>query len=449
MKIQNRLTLLSSLVFGVVFLIASFTVYVVFNRSSQKLIFDELERNSRLAAFFYLEEDELPKSQHREIAKEFEKIIEQDIEVRVYDQNNQIKYGKNEEDLMIDKNVLNTIRKQNQLNFREKDYYYLGIFYKDNQGDFVVIVKENRAEFRAQLNLLLLILFIVFMIGILAIVTISRGLSKLAYQPIRTLIDEVKSLDIDSIENTLTTPNTKDELQELVITFNDLLERLSDSIVIQKNFINYVSHEFKTPLASISGHLEVFNQKKNRTAEEQEKVTNEIIKSVHQIKEILNTLMKLSGLTKGVVSQEKFRIDEKIWEIINKNNLKNIEPKVNILPEKSHLLKVKGNPAQLEMAISNLLENATKYSENKPVMIDFNTKGNQLEISIVDEGRGIPEHELKNIEKPFYRGSNVQHLAGSGIGLSIAKIIFHQHQIDFTIHSKIDKGTSIHLIFPE
>ena len=448
MKIQNKLTFLSSVVFGVVFLTASFTVYVVFDRSSQSLIFNELERNSRLAAFFYLEEDELPTSEHREIAIEFEKIIEQDIKVRIYDQNNQIRYGKIQDDETISEQVLDNIRKQGKQSFRKKDNYYSGIFYEDNQGDFVVIVKENKAEFRAQLNLLLLILFIVFIVGVVAIISISHALSNIAYQPIRTLIDEVKTLDIDSIENTLTTPNTKDELQELVITFNDLLSRLSDSIIIQKNFINYVSHEFKTPLAAISGKMEVFNQRKDRTSEEQEKLTKEIVQNVHEIKEILNTLMKLSGLTKGIVSKENFRIDEKVWNIIEKLQLENVNIEVNIPASDSKLLNVSGNPFQLEMAITNLIENAVKFSNNKPVSITLSKENHQLKISISDQGIGIPEQELKNIEKAFYRGSNVKKLEGSGIGLSISKLIFNQHQVEFKIFSKLKKGTSIELIFP-
>lgn len=452
MKIQNKLTLVSSLVFGVVFLIASFAVYFVFTGSSQKLIFDELERNSRLAAFFYLEEDELPKSEHREIALEFEKIIEQDIEVRVFDEANNIKYGKNTLDEVINTQILNSIRKQGKLSFRNKNFYYLGIFYKDNQGDFVVMVKENREDFRSQLNILLLTLFGVFLAGLFAIIFISRGLSKLAYQPVRTVINEVKNLDIDSLEKSLTTPKTRDELQELVITFNDLLKRLSDSIIIQKNFINYVSHEFKTPLASISGNLEVFTQSKNKSEVEQEKVAKEIIRNVHQVKDILNTLMELSGLTKGVISNEKFRIDEKIWDIINKSNLpntQNIIPEVNIPAEQSQLLSVKGNATQLEMALFNLLENALKYSNNQVIKINFSLENKQLKISIIDKGKGIPESELKNIVKPFYRGSNVENIAGSGIGLSIAKIIFHQHEIDFKISSKLDVGTTIELIFSQ
>jgi two-component system, OmpR family, sensor histidine kinase ArlS len=449
MKIQNKLTLISSLVFGIVFSIASFSVYFIFYNSSRKIVFDELERYSKLAAFFYLEEDELPKSEHREIAIQFQKIIEQNTEVRVFDKENTIRYGSEFPDEAISEKILSKTRKDGSIRFRKKDDYYSGIFYHDNQGDFVVIIKETRSNLRSQLNLLLFILFIVLLIGLVAIILISRAMSKLAYQPVRNLIDEVKLLEINSIDNSLTPPATKDEIEELVQTFNDLLKRLSDSIIIQKNFINYVSHEFKTPLASISGNLEVFASK-NRTQEEQEQVSIQIIENVHQINNIIHTLMELSGLRKDEKTFLHFRIDEKLWKILDKhpaNERNQIEISLDIPPQRVDLLTVFGNPLQLEMALNNLIENALKYSENQPVHIVFSEREGKLLLTISDKGKGIPIQDLEYIQKPFFRASNTQDVAGSGIGLSIASIIFKQHKIEFSIQSEEGKGTNIFLLF--
>src|SRR5690606_20412962 len=126
-------------------------------------------------------------------------------------------------------------------------YYYYGMYYPDNQGDFVVVVAASNAFFASQRNQLLLMMAIALGIGLIIIFLLSYGLSRIAYRPISSVIQQVNELKVDNLERALTLPKAKDELYELINTFNELLRRLSESFVIQKNFINYVSHEFKTP----------------------------------------------------------------------------------------------------------------------------------------------------------------------------------------------------------
>src|SRR5690606_7511668 len=98
-------------------------------------------------------------------------------------------------------------------------------------------------------------------------------------------IHQVNGLDADTLDQLLTLPETKDELYELIRTFNGLLQRLSETFVIQKNFINYVSHEFKTPLAAIAGNLEVFAQK-DRTPEEYHGVADKVVSHVDHMEQL-------------------------------------------------------------------------------------------------------------------------------------------------------------------
>ncbi len=451
MKIKNRLTLISTVTFGLVFAITSVIVYFTFSASSNNVIFNELEKSCLLTAFFYLEEDELSSAEHDKIKVRFKENIK-DIEVRVYNEKNIISYGDTLHDDLITNEILDLVRSEGKHNFKSGHHYYSGIFYPDNQGDFVIFLKEDNSFFKAQADRLQLILIVVLITGLVVIFILSRILSNLAYSPVKRVIRQVKQLDIPSLDKKLINTGTNDEVQDLIETFNQLLERLSETFVIQKNFINYVSHEIKTPLTAISGNLEVFAQK-DRNPEEYQKVVTDVIQNVNNIEMIMNNLKIISGLVKDYSSDEKFRIDELVWDILRK--IKEVYPEsrpevnLNIPAGKDYLLDVKGNEVQIQMAIYNIIDNAVKFSDGKKIEIDFSNENNKLRITIKDSGVGIPENEMKNIHQAFFRGSNVKSIKGSGIGLSISEIIFNQNEIEFNISSEINLGTKVQLDFPE
>lgn len=449
MKIRNRLTLISSATFGFVFIIASVLIYLAFYNSSEKVVFKELQKTCLLSGIYYLEKDELPHYEHSAIKEQFEENIQNDI-VRVYDLNNAIVYGEKEADRNINPKELEFVRKNKKLSFKSNNHFYYGIFYNDNQGDFVVFVKTKSEVFKSQTNRLLVIMIIVLFAGLLLIFFLSRLLSNIAYRPITEVISQVNSMELNSLDKPISSSNTNDEVQDLITTFNNLLSRLSDTFAIQKNFINYVSHEFKTPLASISGNLEVFAQK-DRTPEEYQKVTSEALENVYHIEEILNNLMMLSGLKTIHQENETFRIDETLWNINDKifeaYDKQEIRMDLNVKNEK--LLSVKGSELQLQLALYNLIENAVKYSDGNPIKIVLTEVNDQLQITIQDYGKGILKEDLDYIQQTFYRGKNVGNVKGSGIGLSLATIIFKQNNIQFSIYSKENSGTQITLLFPK
>ncbi|MFY0481052.1 HAMP domain-containing sensor histidine kinase [Flavobacterium sp. PLA-1-15] len=449
MKIRNRLTLISSATFGFVFIIASVLIYISFYNSSEKVVFKELQKTCLLSAIYYLEKDELPNYEHSAIKDQFEENIQNDI-VRVYDEYNRIAFGNKEKDNNINARNLEFIRKNKKLSFKSNNHFYYGILYNDNQGDFVVFVKTTSEVFNSQTNRLLVIMAVVLFGGLLLIFLLSRLLSNIAYRPITQVINQVNSMELNSLDKPISSSNTNDEVQDLITTFNNLLSRLSDTFAIQKNFINYVSHEFKTPLASISGNLEVFAQKE-RTPEEYQKVTSEALENVYQIEEILNNLMMLSGLKTIHSENEKFRIDETVFNINDKifEVYDNQEIKIDLEVKDEKLLSVKGSEMQIQLALYNLIENAVKYSSGNLIRISLSEVKNQLQITIQDFGKGIQKEDLNLVQQTFYRGKNVGDIKGSGIGLSLATIIFKQNNIQFSITSEENAGTLITLLFPK
>ncbi len=450
MKIRDRFTLISSLTFSVVFVIASLITYFSFYSYSEKIVYNELQKTCLLTGIFYLEKDELPENQHLIIGQQFrENSLE--IITRVYDEKNQIVYGDKTLDNNINQSQLDYVRKNRKLSFKSKHHFYFGSYYHDNQGDFVVFVKKNDTDFKTMTDRLLIIMILVLISGLISIYIVSRVLSNLAYAPIKNIINQVNEIQATSLDRQIVSPNSKDDIQELIESYNNLLKRLSDTFIIQKNFINYVSHEFKTPLTAISGNLEVFAQK-DRSSAEYKEMSEKVLENVYQIEDTMNTLMMLSGLRENMELNEIFRVDELLWDINDQlsasYHLKGqIQIALEVLNDK--LLSIKGNSNEIKIALFNIIENAVKYSAGNPIKISLLEHNQQLKIVIEDHGKGISEEDLQFIKQTFYRGKNVSGIKGSGIGLPLANVIFKQNNIEFTIASKKDAGTTVTLVFPK
>ncbi len=450
MKIRDRFTLISSLTFSVVFVIASLITYFSFYSYSEKIVYNELQKTCLLTGIFYLEKDELPENQHLIIGQQFrENSLE--IITRVYDEKNQIVYGDKTLDNNINQSKLDYVRKNRKLSFKSKHHFYFGSYYHDNQGDFVVFVKKNDTDFKTMTDRLLIIMILVLISGLISIYIVSRVLSNLAYAPIKNIINQVNEIQATSLDRQIVSPNSKDDIQELIESYNNLLKRLSDTFIIQKNFINYVSHEFKTPLTAISGNLEVFAQK-DRSSAEYKEMSEKVLENVYQIEDTMNTLMMLSGLRENMELNEIFRVDELVWDINDQlsasYHLKGqIQIALEVLNDK--LLSIKGNSNEIKIALFNIIENAVKYSAGNPIKISLSEHNQQLKIVIEDQGKGISEEDLQFIKQTFYRGKNVSDIKGSGIGLPLANVIFKQNNIEFTIASKKDSGTTVTLVFPK
>lgn len=448
MKIKNRLTLLSSVTFGVVFIIAAVFIYVAFYRSSEKRIYDSMQKNCLLSAIYYLEKDELPIVEHKQIKEQYNENIK-DVVIGIYNEKNEVQYGSNLSLKAITPAVLEKARRNKKVMFESENHFYFGIFYRDNQGDFVVFVQANDYEFKTQNRQLMIIMAVVLLAGLLVIYLLSLFLSKIAYKPINDIIKQVNEIEASSLDQQIVNLNTNDEIQNLIESYNNLFQRLSNTFKTQKNFINYISHEFKTPLASISGHLEVFAQKE-RTPQEYQETTAKVLNNVYEIEEILNTLMIVSGLKSEMVQKESFRVDELIWncsdKITNINAFSAARLRIELEIREESNLTVKGNESEISIAVYNVIENAVKYSDDL-VIITLVFFQNQLQIKIKDFGRGIKEKDLHHIKETFYRGSNVGKVQGSGIGLSLASILFTKNNISFQITSREDEGTEAVITF--
>jgi len=449
MTLRNRFTIISSLSFGLVSVLTSLVIFIAYYDSTKLSYFDRLRNTALISAIYYLEKDELPKTRHAQITKEYNHLTE-NSQVAVYSQNNVVTFGMNLDDKNIRPAFLSKARKNGDVQFTADNHFYYGIYYPDNQGNFVVFVKSSAASFSSQIVRLLIIMLCVLLIGLVTIYLLSRYLSRVVYKPISNVIERINNVKDSDISQAITTSNTHDELDDLIRSYNRLIARISENMLLQQNFINYVSHEFKTPLAAIAGNLEVF-ARKERSAEEYRQVSAEVLENVYEIENILNNLLLMAGLKKIENPGQNIRIDELIWKVHNK--LKHYRSKnssdLQISLEVSNfaILERNGNETLLYLAIYNIVENALKYSQSNPVKIILYEKNQRLSVDIQDSGCGIEREDLARITETFYRGKNVGMVKGSGIGLSLSATILRHHDIEMKIRSEAGKGTVVTLNF--
>jgi two-component system sensor histidine kinase ArlS len=450
MKIQHKLTFNSSLVFGLVFTVASVLIYFSFVRSAERIFFESLARTASLTAMFYLEEDELSTKEYKRIEKKF-LTASAEQEIRLYDKAGKIHYGEADPDTNITSKILKIIRAKNRYNFKVDDAFYYAIYYRDNQGSFSIIIKAKNPVLSAQENELIRILLIAFVIGVVVIVALSYTLSRIAYSPVRHIIEQVKTIDMTAQNHALTYRQTKDELEDLFKEFNGMLKKVYDAIQIQKNFINHASHELKSPLASIVGNLEVLLQK-DRELQEYKSVSENVLNDANRLEKILQNLLTLAGLDQKNDEVKKVeRIDEILWDVLDTLAEDYTNTKINLkwdLPdEDTEFLNYRCISTQIYIALYNLIENAAKFSSGKPVDITLGNSYGQLFIQIEDHGIGIDSKDLDHIREPFYRGTNTSRTKGNGLGMTIAGKILENHGVKLSIESEIGNGTRIGLLF--
>jgi len=281
----------------------------------------------------------------------------------------------------------------------------------------------------------------------------GKVFSHYTFIPVRKLTERVKSITSSNLHLRLE-PRGKDEIAELSHTFNDMLNRLETAFETQNNFVSNASHELRTPLTIITGEIEIA-QKNREQGISNPDLLNTLQIETHKLTQILNSLLLLaqSGYDGKKQNWQNIRVDELVWQVIT--SLKKIHPESNIefdladLPQNQEDLNTPGNSNLLNLAVSNIINNACKYSQNKLVTVGLSVQNKNIVLSITDKGIGIPEDDLQHIFEPFFRASNTSDYSGHGVGLPLALNIIRLHKGSIGIRSEMNEGTQMQIFLPK
>jgi len=297
------------------------------------------------------------------------------------------------------------------------------------------------------------ILVIVCLISLFLFFIAGWFYSGRALKPISDVVNKVEDISITSLNLRVFEGNGTDEIGRLAITFNKMLDRLETAFGMQKNFIANASHELRTPLTSINGQLEVLMMK-DRSTTEYKSALGSVLDDIKSLINLSNRLLLIARTSaEGPMSfNKKIRIDEILWqsqeEIIRFNNDYRINISIDDSLTDSDQMIVVGDESLLKVAVSNIIDNACKYSDDHTVDIKFRHIEKSIEIKFKDKGIGISEEDIKKIFEPFYRGANTISISGTGIGLPLVNQIIKNHNGTVEISSLIGKGTIVTVLLP-
>jgi len=251
------------------------------------------------------------------------------------------------------------------------------------------------------------------------------------------------------------------ELSKLNFEFNRMskclqltLEELREEKKLLKNMISDISHQLKTPLTS----LKMFNELLLDGADEQPEIRREFLgKSLVQIDRmewLIHTLLKMARLETGIIELNKEESDlcksikEEIMSLNMKIKMKNIQLITNGLDKSLYL---KFDKKWMGEAIRNVINNAIVYTPNYgTIIISIENKEGIIKIIIEDTGIGISKEDLPHIFSRFYQGKNSKTMSqnGSGIGLSLTKLIIEKHNGFIEVNSSLGEGSTFKFILP-
>ncbi|TPG42033.1 sensor histidine kinase [Flavobacterium pectinovorum] len=455
MNLKNKLAVNSSLLFAFTVGLVMAGSFLLFRTHMKDLYYDNLEDHAMTTALFYFEKDEIKEinsARYHQIEIQYNRINNESI--RVYDAKTKKLFVHDNINIELNDQYLNLIKKEKIAHFKLNGRQFVGLFYKDNQGDFIIIVSGIDSAGNRQLEILGIMFILFYLAGIPINYLLGTFLAKQTFLPFERVIAKVNTITTENLHSRLEVPQTsgKDEIKELITTFNYLLERLESGIMIQNNFLKNASHELKTPLTIIIGDIDVSLQQP-RTNEQYEQILKSLKKDTLHLKSTLDSLLVLSGLELSEPQQmETVRIDEILWNVLEKKAIEYPESKVSVnfdaIADDEDLLSIHGNKHMIFIALYNILDNAIKFSSPEQVEVFAFSKEGKLQLKITDKGPGISENDKESIFDLFFRSDNTRHIQGQGLGLFITIQILKLHNINVIVDSELEKGTSISLVFP-
>lgn len=453
MEIRKKLTYQFIGIVAFILWFSFVAIYVLFSQARKEEFYDRLGRKAKLVAQMLLDIDEIDSELLKRIEKNNPLSLPNE-KIVIFNYKNEKIYSTDDgSTLTFSETRIQQVRMEKELRFRQNNYEIFGQFYTGQFDRIVVFAAATDIFGMNKLKNLRIIMLIVFILSLIIVFFAGRLFAIRALAPISNIVHQVNGIEVANLNARLDKGNEKDEIAHLAQTFNKMLERLESAFLIQKNFIANASHELRTPLTVITGQLEVVLMKA-RTSEDYKNTLILVLNEIKDLNFLSNKLLLLAqtSATSGEPNFVPVRIDDVLWksqkEVLNRNNIYSIEIIFEDGIDDDSKLLVSGNELLLKTALTNLMDNACKYSENHHAEVRLNSVNSILTIQFIDQGIGISPEEIDLVFHPFFRSKNVIHVAGHGIGLSLVVNIIAQHNGKIQVSSEMGKGSVFKLDIP-
>jgi signal transduction histidine kinase len=361
-----------------------------------------------------------------------------------------IEYAKITDEIKL--NLLNEISNKESYTISKGDTVYLAFKHQYKNRSFKII--SSSINFNGFLYFKIIKVSLLIFVIISMAFTYFTGIyfAKQTLLPIKNIIKQVEKFNEVNLNERLKSRNGKDEISLLTTTFNQLLDRLENSFILQKSFVSNASHEFRTPLTVMKGQIEVLLLQPRSN----EIYLNTYISLLEDINNQINLINGLGDLANANamfpnIVNSKIPIidllDDCVGELYKNKNYK-VVLTIEELQDDESTMYLNGNYALLKSAFINVMDNACKFSNNLTCQVNLICNLDFMSITVIDQGLGINKVDLANIFESFYRSNNTRHIQGHGIGLSLVKKIVEYYHGKITVTSELGKGTKMSIYLP-
>ena len=339
-----------------------------------------------------------------------------------------------------------TVDAQGEDNGEDTDEIYISIpddKWDEFANDFSIQAYNNKEDYKK--NSLLISAILALIGGV-----VTYFISGHALRPIREFSDKIEEVQAQNLAASRIEENKVKELNQLSVSYNKMLERLSDAFEIQRQFTANAAHELRTPLSLMQVQLDLYNSTRHP---DNDADTLQTIKMVTEqngrLSKMVKTLLYMSEL-QTVGRDDEIMVDALVDEVLA--DLDPLAQEKNIkLTGKCKNITMVGSDILIYRLVYNLVENAIKYNHSGgQVTVTAYRKEKHVYLSVEDTGNGIPEELRERVFEPFFRvdKSRSRELGGVGLGLALVREIVRVHDGSIAVRSNPSGGTVFDVILP-
>ncbi len=336
--------------------------------------------------------------------------------------------------------------KSEDINEKNPDEIYISIpdeEWNNFAKNFSIQVYNNKADYKK--SSLLFSTLLSLLGGV-----ITFFISGHALKPLCDFSKKIEEVQAQNLSDSRIEENKFSELNQLSVSYNKMLERLSEAFKLQRQFTANAAHELRTPLAVMQLQIDLYNSSKhpnNDTSAQQ--TISMITEQTERLSKMVRTLLDMSEL-QTIARDEEIAISALVEEVLADLEPLAQEKGINLI-EKCDNVLLMGSDILIYRLVYNLVENAIKYNfSGGTVTVNATQQNSQLHLTVEDTGNGIPEELKERIFEPFFRldKSRSRELGGVGLGLALVREIVRVHNGSILVKNNANSGTTFEVIFP-
>ena len=309
-------------------------------------------------------------------------------------------------------------------------------------NNFSIQVYNNKADYRK--NSLIFSTVLALLGGV-----VTYFISGQALKPLRRFSDIIEEVQAQNLSDSRIEESRVRELNQLSVSYNKMLERLSEAFETQRQFTANAAHELRTPLALMQVQLDLYHSTGHPGNDEcAEQTITMATEQNERLSKMVKTLLDMSEL-QTIVRDEKIMVAALVEEVLADLEPLAMEKNIKLIGKCEDITMV-GSDILIYRLVYNLVENAIKYNHSDgQVIVTAERKEKHVHLSVVDTGNGIPKELKERVFEPFFRvdKSRSRELGGVGLGLALVHEIVRTHDGSITVRDNPSGGTIFEVVF--